>query len=40
MIKDGDAVIAESNSILVYLAETLRWDDVYPLAANKAAQRA
>ena len=41
VLRDGnETVVPESNAILVYLAETLRWDDVYPLAASKAAERA
>ncbi|KAI9028009.1 glutathione S-transferase [Hyaloraphidium curvatum] len=38
---DGrEVVIAESAAIATYLAETRGWDDVYPLGADKAAERA
>lgn len=39
-LKHGDVVLAESGAIIVYLAETLGWDDVYPLGKDKAAERA
>jgi len=40
VLRHGDVVIPESNAILVYLAETLQWGDVYPLGAGEAAKRA
>ena len=36
----GEDLISESNAILLYLCETLNWDDVYPLAPGKARERA
>lgn len=40
VLKHGDVVVNESGAIMVYLAEVLGWNDVYPLAPKDAAARA
>ena len=40
VLEHGNVTITESAAIVVYLAEVLGWNDVYPLGKDDAAKRA
>lgn len=40
VLEHGDLILSESGAIIVYLAETFGWNDVYPLGSENAGKRA